>query len=246
MRRDGLAAGALLLALAGACASHAAVPAVSAVTRAPSPAVRSSVEGQPVPREVMRAVVASSFVSTSRRVTASELRFSWRAGCPVPVSSLRALTVRYRTFDRTTAVGTLIVNVDAVPAMRAVFAELYARRVPIRRITPIDGYRGSDDASMAADNTSAFNCRAAISTGPTSWSMHAYGRAVDVNPVENPYLEAGRVLPPAGAAYLDRRNARPGMAVGGGVLVDAFAQVGWRWGGRWSNPDYQHFSSNGR
>jgi hypothetical protein len=76
--------------------------------------------------------------------------------------------------------------------------------------------------------------------------VHAYGLAIDVNPVENPYLESGRVRPRAGKAYLDRANVRPGMAVRGGLLVSAFASVGWKWGGRWAGtPDYQHFSATG-
>jgi D-alanyl-D-alanine carboxypeptidase len=99
---------------------------------------------------------------------------------------------------------------------------------------------------MAADNTSGFNCRDAVGAGPKRWSAHAYGLAIDVNTVENPYLDGDRVLPPAGRAYLDRARARPGMAVPGGRLVDASAAVGWQWGGRWATaPDYQHFSASG-
>jgi hypothetical protein len=76
--------------------------------------------------------------------------------------------------------------------------------------------------------------------------MHAYGLAIDVNPVENPYLLAGRVHPRAGRAYLDRSRYRPGMAVPGGLLVRTFASAGWQWGGRWTgSPDYQHFSATG-
>ncbi|MDQ3641911.1 MAG: M15 family metallopeptidase, partial [Actinomycetota bacterium] len=77
------------------------------------------------------------------------------------------------------------------------------------------------------------------------WSAHAFGKAIDVNPVENPYLLEGTVLPPAGAAFVDRSNVRPGMAVRGGELVTAFAAAGWSWGGVWANPDYQHFSATG-
>ena len=99
---------------------------------------------------------------------------------------------------------------------------------------------------MAADNTSAFNCRYAVAAGPKRWSVHAYGEAVDVNTVENPYLLGGRVLPPTGQRFTDRTNARRGMALAGGVLVRAFAAVGWQWGGRWSgSPDWQHFSKSG-
>jgi hypothetical protein len=128
-----------------------------------------------------------------------------------------------------------------------VFRTLYRARFPIRRMRPVDAYRGSDDRSAAADNTSAFNCRAAVTSGPKSWSMHAFGEAIDVNDVENPYLEGARVIPPAGKAYVDRAKVRPGMAVPRGVLVRAFARVGWGWGGYFAGtPDYQHFSTNGR
>ena len=109
----------------------------------------------------------------------------------------------------------------------------------------LDAYGANDDRSMAADNTSAFNCR--VVPGTRRLSMHAYGRAIDVNPVENPYVHGGLVEPPAGRAYLDRSRRRPGMAMQTGVLVRAFASVGWHWGGLWrSSKDYQHFSTTGR
>jgi D-alanyl-D-alanine carboxypeptidase len=111
---------------------------------------------------------------------------------------------------------------------------------------PVSAYGASDERSAAADNTSAFNCRYAVTTGPKAWSVHAYGEAIDVDPLENPYLVGTRVFPPRGGPYLDRRDVRPGMATPGGVLIDAFAAVGWQWGGRWAgSPDYQHFSSTG-
>jgi hypothetical protein len=152
----------------------------------------------------------------------------------------------YWGFDGERHLGELVVHREAVPPVTTVFHRLYRARFPIRRIRPIDAYRGSDDASLAADNTAAFNCRPAVTTGARRWSMHAYGLAVDVNPVENPYVLGSRVLPPAGRRYLDRSRTRAGMAVRGGVLVRAFAAAGWRWGGEWSSPDYQHFSANGR
>jgi hypothetical protein len=127
-----------------------------------------------------------------------------------------------------------------------VFRALYNQRFPIRRMVPVAAYGGSDDASMAADNSSGFNCRNAVTGGPAKWSAHAYGKAIDVNTVENPYILNGDVLPPAGRAYTNRATYRPGMAVPGGVLVRAFAAAGWGWGGHWSDPDYQHFSRDGR
>jgi len=126
-----------------------------------------------------------------------------------------------------------------------VFATLYAEGFPIHEMEPVDAFHGSDPASMSADNTSGFNCRHAVAPGPPQWSVHAYGEAVDVNAIENPYIEGGVVRPPAGAAYLNRTVVRSGMAVPGGPLVQAFASVGWLWGGRWSSADYQHFSKTG-
>lgn len=202
------------------------------------------------------AVVAAFAAASSRqgppfaahvsRVTAADLRFSYRPGCPVPPTQLRRVRLAFWGFDGRRHLGELVVRDRAVPAIVEVFRRLYRERFPIRRMQPVDAFRGSDDRSMAADNTSAFNCRAAVTNGPRSWSAHAYGEAVDVDPVENPYLEAGRVLPPAGMRYLDRTRIRPGMAVPGGGLVAAFAAAGWQWGGRWTgSPDYQHFSATG-
>jgi D-alanyl-D-alanine carboxypeptidase len=189
---------------------------------------------------------APPFSHSVSRVTAAQLPYSWHRGCPVPPSQLRRVRLTYWGFDGRAHGGALIANKDAVAALVRVFSHLYASRFPIRRMTPIDAYRGNDERSLAADNTAAFNCRYVVGPGPRRWSVHAYGEAVDVNPVENPYLEGGRVHPRAGRRYLDRSRVRPGMATSGGVLVRAFAAVGWRWGGRWSgSPDYQHFSANG-
>jgi hypothetical protein len=189
---------------------------------------------------------APRFVARVSSVTAGELGSSYRSGCPVGPSQLRLVRLQYWGFDRRAHLGSIVVNVTAVHDVVRVFERLYTERFPIRRMQPIDAFRGSDDASMAADNTSAFNCRYAVAPGPHRWSVHAYGEAVDVNPVENPYLEAGTVHPPAGARYLDRARFHAGMAVAGGQLVTAFQAVGWYWGGRWTaSPDYQHFSATG-
>jgi hypothetical protein len=110
----------------------------------------------------------------------------------------------------------------------------------------VEVYRADDDRSMAANNTSAFNCRRV--SGSSSWSEHAFGRAIDINPVRNPYVtRGGRVSPPAGRAYVNRAGRAAGMIYAGDVVVRAFAAAGWRWGGHWSSSrDYQHFSATGR
>jgi hypothetical protein len=155
------------------------------------------------------------------------------------------LHLSYWGFDDQAHVGTMVVNAAVTGDVLKIFARLYAERFPIFQMQPVDAYHGSDPVSMDANNTSGFNCRYAVGSVPPSWSVHAFGEAIDVNTVENPYIEGGTVMPPAGAAYLNRSVYRPGMAVAGGQLVQAFAAVGWQWGGRWSSPDYQHFSKTG-
>jgi D-alanyl-D-alanine carboxypeptidase len=188
---------------------------------------------------------SAAFVGTTARVTAADLPASWRPGCPVGPEDLRLLSMSYWGFDDRPHTGTMVVSAAGAPAVLDVFHRLYDRRFPIRRMEPVDVYGGSDEASIAADNTAGFNCRNAVASGPPQWSAHAYGEAIDVNPVENPYLEGGQVLPPAGSAFVNRADVRPGMAVKGGELNTAFAAAGWYWGGVWASPDYQHFSSTG-
>ncbi|MGD0714539.1 MAG: M15 family metallopeptidase [Gaiellaceae bacterium] len=187
------------------------------------------------------------FLARVERVTAADLGASWHRGCPVAPAQLRLVRLRYFGFDGKPHLGALVVNASVTSDVTRVFAKLYGERFPVRRVRPISVYGGSDDRSMAADNTSGFNCRYAVAPGPKKWSVHAYGEAIDVNPVENPYFVGGAVLPKAGKRYLDRTNVRLGMAVNGGPLVQAFALAGWSWGGRWAgSPDYQHFSLNGQ
>ena len=192
------------------------------------------------------AATAPPFASSIHTVTAASLGRSYRLGCPVGPAELRAVRLAYWGFDRDRHLGTIVVNTAVVPAVREIFRRLYAERFPIRRMEPVAVFGGSDNRSMAADNTSAFNCRFAVATGPKRWSVHAYGEAIDVDPLENPYLLDGTVYPRAGRPYLDRSDPRPGMAEPDGELVAAFAASGWQWGGRWAaSPDYQHFSANG-
>jgi hypothetical protein len=170
---------------------------------------------------------------------------SWRRGCPVALRDLRLLRMSHWGFDGRIRTGRLIVHRDVARPMVAVFRELYAVRFPIRRMVPVDAYGASDFRSIEADNTSAFNCR--YVEGTTRWSNHAYGTAIDVNPIENPYVSAGRTSHQASRTYVNRARRRPGMAFEGGALVRAFDRIGWGWGGRWTSvKDYQHFSASGR
>lgn len=191
----------------------------------------------------------AEFKFSAERIPASVKRrmtgVSWRRGCPVPLSRLRYLRISHWTFDGKVRRGKLIVHKSAVRTMRTVFSRLYEAEFPIRRMRLIDDYGGSDFDSIEADNTSAFNCRKV--TGGSGWSRHAYGRAIDVNPIENPYVHAdGTTSHPASEKYLDRSRPRKGMATKNGVLVRAFKDAGWGWGGDWPSPkDFQHFSASG-
>ena len=169
---------------------------------------------------------------------------SWHPGCPVSLDNLRYLTLTYRGFDGRSHSGELVVAAGVVGAVTQAFRRMYAAGFPIRQMRLVDDFGANDDASMAADNTSAFNCR--LTTSGSGWSQHSYGQAVDVDPLENPYVSAETVLPPAGQAFVDRPE-EPGVIHHGDACVDAFASVGWSWGGGWASfKDYQHFSANGR
>ena len=170
---------------------------------------------------------------------------SWHPGCPVAIHDLRLLRLDYWGFDRTVHRGRLIVHRRQARDVRRVFAKLFYLQFPIRRMRLIDAYGGSDHRSMEANNTSAFNCR--FVAGTTTWSMHAYGKAIDINPVRNPYVSGSHVSPAVGARYADRSLDAKGMIHDGDAVVRAFAAEGWGWGGNWASPkDYQHFSANGR
>jgi D-alanyl-D-alanine carboxypeptidase len=241
--------GMAVLLAAGCASANAGPPAAGTAARAPAarPAASSPAPSASPAPSPGKAPVPRFSAGVSGPLTAHDVRYSWRPGCPVPPRELRAIHMPYIGFDRVAHEGELIVNARVVRKVINVFARLYRARFPIRRMQPAGAYHGSDPRSMAADNTSGFNCRRAVAPGPPQWSMHAYGLAIDVNTVQNPYVEAGAgVQPPAGAAYLNRSDIRRGMGYPGGVLVKAFTAIGWGWGGNWSgSPDYQHFSSSG-
>jgi hypothetical protein len=155
------------------------------------------------------------------------------------------LRLSHWTLDGHVATGELVVAASVAPAVERIFEALYRARFPIARMERIERFGGSDDRSMAANNSSAFNCRTVA--GTRSWSQHAYGVAIDINPIQNPWVRGAAIDPPLGAAFIDRTVVEPGMVVEGDPVVSAFDAEGWSWGGRWTGTrDYQHFSVNGR
>ncbi len=192
---------------------------------------------------------AAQYQVTISQLTAAERTAmtpsAWRRGCPVGLDDLRVVRPTFRDFRGKERTGQIVVNASVAPAVARIFRSLYRDGVPIRRMEPIQKYKGSDWHSIEADNTSAFNCRKA--TGSGRWSNHAYGTAIDINPIENPWVEPGGVIYHRASKPYINRTPRPGMAVEGGALVRAFEREGWQWGGRWrGTKDYQHFSADGR
>ncbi|MCX5709180.1 MAG: M15 family metallopeptidase [Candidatus Omnitrophica bacterium] len=155
----------------------------------------------------------------------------------------RLIDVLYYSFDGKIHKGQLVIDERLAPDIREVFKVALDTRLPIQSVIPIsddrfyrNGKWNSDDQSMLANNTSAFNYRTA--TGSRVLSNHAYGFAIDINPVQNPYFK-GRVVLPPGAVY---DTSRPGTLYEGSPVVKTFKRLGWTWGGNWKTlKDYQHF-----
>jgi hypothetical protein len=176
-----------------------------------------------------------------RRITG----ISWKEGCPVPIEDLRYITVSYVDFEQVPRHGELIMHKSVAGEILEIFKEIYDAGFPIARMELVDNFGADDSASMSANNTSAFNFRAV--SGTSNLSKHAYGLAIDINPVQNPYVVRadGYVSPPEGREYADRGSARPGMIMPGDAVLAAFASRGWTWGGDWKYTiDYQHFQKN--
>jgi hypothetical protein len=155
---------------------------------------------------------------------------SWQPHCPVPLEDLRLVAVAYWGYDGNWHQGALIVHAQVASEVQAIFQELFEQRFPFTSILPIDAFDGDDARSMAANNTSAFNCRK--KTGQSkAFSRHSYGLAIDINPLVNPYIKRGRIEPPGGREYQDRTRRIPGMIALGDACYHAFRTRGWMWGG---------------
>ena len=170
---------------------------------------------------------------------------SWAPGCPVPLTDLRYLTVSFRGFDGRLHTGELVVNASVAKAVVGVFRKLYAADFPIEEMRLVTTADLEAPPTGDGNNTAAFVCRR--TRGQSTWSAHAYGLAVDVNPFMNPYQNDDLVLPELASAYLDRGWRRPGMVRPGDVVTAAFAAAGWDWGGDFASvSDRMHFTATGR
>ncbi len=208
---------------------------IAAVALAMTSPFRSSIE--PLPVDV-RAQLRQAHV--------------WQPRCPVPLSDLRLLSVTHRDFAGRPQTGQLIVNKSAARPLARVFRRLYRLYFPIRHLALDDAYGPAAERPADGDVSGSFECRRAAASPCTrgatttrSWSNHAYGLAVDLNPVENPYVGCGQSRDPRAQRYRDRSRHRRGMVTR--QVVAAFASIGWGWGGSWSGntKDYMHFSPSG-
>ncbi len=166
---------------------------------------------------------------------------TWTEDCPIPLESLRLLRVLHWTELDQVQWGEIILTERVVADAEQIFEALYLERFPIHSMKPAVQYEGSDEQSMADNNSSAFNCRKV--KGSNRWSEHSYGESIDINPLWNPWVKGSTIYPKNAGKYVDRNLVIPGMINEGNTIVSIFEQHGWRWGSQKKGvSDYQHFS----
>lgn len=188
--------------------------------------------------------VVFAYAPLSEEVTARITGISYKENDEIKLENLVYVQISYWGFDDKEHIGEIIVNEKVADEIVEIFKELYEAKYPIERIRIIDEYDANDELSMLDNNTSAF-CYREIAGSNGKLSKHSYGIAIDINPVQNPYVKNDVILPETGKEYLDRDNVRKGMIVEGDACHEAFKKRGWTWGGDWNSlKDYQHFEYN--
>lgn len=242
----------LLLVLVAGCSSPVRTsldPPKGTTQTSPSPNASAPSSPDPSAGDAEALPAYSATIRTIGPALRARMRSGHGPECPLRWRDLRYLQVRYVGFDAAPHLGELVVRRQHAQDITGVFERLYAAEWPIERLRLVDDYAGDDDRSMAANNSSAYNCRRV--GGSAAWSQHAYGAAIDLNPVQNPYVQGGTIAPPSGwrLANIDRSEGAdvpPGVIRAGDVVVEAFGAIGWEWGGDWASAkDYQHFSASG-
>ena len=229
------------LPLLGTDVGHPAGAALAPGDRLQAP-VGTTATGTLAPASTAELPTFSYSIKRIGPVRAERMSHTWRPGCPIGLGRLRFLRMTYYGFDTEAHQGRMVVRRRWAEPVVEVFRTAYDIRFPIRRMWLVDRYEGSDAKSMDANNTSGFNCR--LAEGGSHWSQHAYGAAIDVNPVQNPYVKGAIVLPEAGEDYVERTPRRKGMVTR--KVRRAFTDIGWSWGGDFETlKDYQHFSASG-
>jgi hypothetical protein len=254
-------AGLALALLLGACTTAAPTGEARSGTGAPppsasgSPAASPSAETTSAPDPFGTTAVRTRFAGRITQSLPEHLQRempgeTWTPGCPVPLSDLALLRFNYWGFDGDLKRGPMVVNRSVASDVLGVFETLFDVRFPIRNVALAKRFRPNADPDARGSVTASFNCRPVVTAdGPgDTYSQHASGLAVDINSLENPYVrEDGYVRNRFAQPYVDRSQDLLGMIHPGDAVVDAFAAIGWTWGGTWSgDKDYMHFSLTGR
>lgn len=180
--------------------------------------------------------------------TAEQMRgWLWNSNCPVRWEDLSIVTVIYRGFDGKSHTGRIIAHDSVAPKLGFALGMLYQGGFRVYQMDFMNTLATTQYPDLPSNNTYSFHCR--NTTGGSTWSQHAYGKAIDLNPVENPYFKqsTGYVFPPAGSQYIIRIPLKTGMIGPNSLTETAFYRIGWTWGGRWSSiKDWMHFSESGR
>jgi D-alanyl-D-alanine carboxypeptidase-like protein len=215
-----------------------AVAPRSSVTMTPSSSVASPVAAAPLSAWGVHRIGAAMRERLIGR--------NWHPGCPVPLHDLRVVTIRYVGFDGNRHAGPLILHRRVAEDVLWVFHRLFRHEFPVKRVALARRWHPirRRDWFDTHDITASFNCRPV--TNGTAFSQHSYGWAVDINPLQNPYVNEDGVLRRAAKAYVDRSQELPGMIHPDDLVVRSFARIGWSWGGDWTTlKDYMHFSLTG-
>jgi hypothetical protein len=225
-----------LLLLAGCQKAEDPKPAPPPPPPVPVPARVPVPEKEPDPPEY-EAKVSQIPAEIAKKMTG----ISWREGCPVPINDLVHIRLNHWEYNDQVQEGELVVHKDVAEDITEIFGELFEARFPVEKIWLVDEYNGDDLESMQDNNSSAFNCRWKVPK-PGVFSQHAFGTAIDINPLVNPYHSPKLILPKGGEKYIDRSLKSKGMIFKDDAVYKAFTRRGWTWGGDWKRKkDYQHF-----
>lgn len=186
---------------------------------------------------------ASSVTPIPNNIKKQMLQYTWREGCPVALDDLVYIKLSYWGLDNQPHQGELIVHKDISSEVVAIFHDLYQQQFPIAKMQLMEAYKGDDTAADNDNNTSAFNCRPQVNF-PKLFSAHSYGKAIDLNPLFNPYVNGTEIIPDTGKKYLT--NDTPGKILANSLVYQDFTSRGWAWGGDWTGKihDYQHFEKS--
>lgn len=209
--------------------------------KTPEPVDKADIEGI---EDIDESEAIFAYSSLTEEVTDRITGISYKENDKIQIDDLVYVQISHWGFDDKEYTGEIIVNKRVADDVIEIFEELYIAKFPIDKINIIDEYEADDDLSMLDNNSSAF-CYREIAGSGGKLSKHSYGVAIDINPVQNPYVKGDIILPETGMEYLDRDNIRKGMIVEGDVCYNAFKERGWTWGGEWNSlKDYQHFEFN--